>query len=498
MEAILTLDIGSTSMRAVHHDLAGKPLCTYRRSTVPTYRESGVVELDCTKLVGDLLSLLKESATYCKEHSILLLAISVTAQRSSVVPVNGKGEPLAPFIMWHDKRTIPLCLELSPDQDWVYDRTGLRISPVLSAVKMSWIRRNMVGVYANTAKLLGIQDVVIHALTGLFVTDESLASNTTLLNLHSRDWDRDLLEFFSVRREHLCDLVSPGSVCGKTTDKLQKLTGISGGTPVVTAGGDQQSAALGLGIISPGKLKCTTGTGSYLVAYSDSPVFDEKKRFLCKIGAIPGSYNIEAGMLTSGAVYRWFIQQFFGDGSDLANVAECNEEVSASPAGAGGVTLLPHFEGSGAPHWNPEDCGVFHGLKLSSTRGDMARAVLEGIVMEMNENISLFRQKVGPVEEIYVSGGMTAFDVYNQLQADIFGSEVILHSNRESASLGAWISATVAIGVCTSYEEALSILKRPETERRFSPVPAMTEVYSGLIRKRRQLYQALQSIPKVD
>ena len=213
--------------------------------------------------------------------------------------------------MWHDKRTVPLCHELKHYEDLVYSTTGLRISPVFSAVKMSWIRKEQPDLYRKTAKMLGVHDLALFTLCGRFVTDHSLASNTSLLNLNTRQWDQELLDIFSVdqRISVISFLPAPSAARPRA---ICRQTGIAEGTPVVTAGGDQQCAALGLGVTSVGKLKCTTGTGSYLIAHADSPVIDEKKSFLCKIGAIPGSYNLEAGMLTTGTVYRWFLEQFYG------------------------------------------------------------------------------------------------------------------------------------------------------------------------------------------
>ena len=495
MDSIMTIDIGSTSMRAILHDNHGAVIHKCRRSTVPHYKSGGTrVELNAHTLVDNLLSLVKESSHYCQNNNVSPVAISVTSQRSSVVPVDSRGEPLAPFIMWHDKRTVPICKELQQFEDPVYERTGLRISPVLSAVKMTWLRREEPEIYRQTAKLLGIHDLALHTLCGGFVTDHSLASNTNLLNLKSCEWDQELLQIFSVDKNHLCDLVPPGSICGKTSPDLQNKTGIAQGTPVVTAGGDQQCAALGLGVTSEGKLKCTTGTGSYLVAHVNQPVIDEKKRFLCKIGSIPGSYNLEAGMLTTGTVYRWFLEQFYGGQEDGAELETANQEVLASPPGANGILMLPYFEGSGAPYWNPNDTGMFYGLKLSSTRADMARSVLEGIVMGMAENVSLFREKLGKVSQICISGGMTQFDAYNQLQADVYGSEVALYPNRESTSLGAWISAAVTCGIYSSYDEAFRTVQPTGSERIYSPDPQTNRFYHELNQKRQKLYTLSQAL----
>ncbi len=493
-EFILTIDIGSSSMRAIVHDDNGAVLHKCRRSTVPDYSSGGTrVELDANAIVDSLLSLLKESNDYCKEKNKSPIALSITSQRSSVVPVNRQGEPLAPFIMWHDKRTVPLCRELQAHENLVYQTTGLRISPVFSAVKMTWLRREQPEIYRKTAKMLGIHDLALFTLCGAFVTDQSLASNTNLLNLKTCAWDQELLDIFSVDQAHLCNLVAPGSICGRTSRNLQQKTGIAEGIPIVTAGGDQQCAALGLGVTTVGKLKCTTGTGSYLIAHADSPIIDEKKRFLCKIGAIPGSYNLEAGMLTTGTVYRWFLEQFYRGDSAEAVIETANAEVLSSPPGANGILLFPYFEGSGAPYWNPQDTGMFYGLKLSTTRADMARAVLEGITMGMAENVSLFKEKLGKVSQICISGGMTKFAAFNQMQADVYGSEVVLYPNPEATSLGAWMSAAVTCGLYDSYDEAFRKVQPEGAERLFVADREMHRFYSGLNQQRGRLYKAIQT-----
>jgi glycerol kinase len=469
MDTILTIDIGSSSMRAIHYDSSGLALHLCSRSTVPDYKADKSVELDAGRLVSALISMLSESQEFCREHNHTIGAISITSQRSSVVAVDSSAKPLLPFIMWHDKRTIPICQELQQYEDRVYSLTGLRISPVLSAVKMTWLARHRPEIIKKTAKLLGIQDLAIYSLCGEFVTDHSLASNTTLLDLRSRAWSQELLELFEVNPSHLCDLVPPGSICGHTSTALRQLTGIQQGTPIISAGGDQQCAALGLGIIEEGRLKCTTGTGSYLIAHADRPVLDEQKRFLCKIGAIPGSYNLEAGLLTTGTIYRWFMEQFYRETPSDSAIEEINKEVLASPPGANGVLMLPHFEGSGAPHWNPKDTGMFYNISLSTTRGDMARAVLEAIVMEMAENVVLFKEKIGDISGICASGGMTSFAPYNQLQADIYGSTVSRYQDTQSTALGAWISAAVSCGLYQTHEQAFNRTRSTGSEQLFTP-----------------------------
>lgn len=501
MKTILTIDIGSTNMKAVLHDDRGGMIHLCSRSTRPEYLAGEQVELDALKLRTQLFSLFNESQASMAREGFELAAISLTAQRSSVVPVDNEGEPLAPIIMWHDKRTAIICDALREHEERVFALSGMTISPAYSAVKMLWIRNNRPDIYGKTAKMLGIQDFVLHTLCGRFVTDTSLASSTNLLNIHTCQWDSELLDIFSVDGKHLCDLVVPGTVCGETTKKFCRQTGIPHGVPVISAGGDQQCGALGQGVLSPGKLKCTTGTGSYLLAFAEAPVIDAKKRFVCKVGAIPGTYCLEAGIFTTGTVYRWFVEQFYKevvvreDDTDGSRAFEAiNREVIQSPPGANGVTMLPHFEGSGAPHWNPADRGCFYNLKLSTTRGDLARAILEAIVMETSENIQLFKRFVGPVDLVSVAGGMTAFDLYNQLQADIFATKVSVYPYTEATALGAWISAAVTCELFASHDEAFQSAQLNSEGKIFTPDPTQISLYEEICTQRKSLYQALRCL----
>ncbi len=494
MQTILTIDIGSTNMKAALHNAVGGVVHTCNRGTRPDYLPEKQVEMDANRLRSQLIALLSESYAHIESQGLKLDAISVTAQRSSVVPVDAKGNPLAPIIMWHDKRTTPLCDQLKKHEDKVFDLSGMTISPVYSAVKMLWLKQHRPDVYKKTAKMLGIHDFAIFNLCGEFVTDQSLASSTNLLNVHTFQWDPELLDIFEVNRSHLCDLIPPGSICGKTTTALFQLTGLPAGTPVISAGGDQQCGALGQGVIAPGKIKCTTGTGTYVLAFAEKPVIDSQKRFLCKVGAIPETYCLEAGILTTGTVYRWFMEQFYketGDGKDFEAV---NQEVMQSPPGANGVLMLPHYEGSGAPFWNPTDTGAFYNIKLSTTRADMARAILEAIVMETRENIQLFTENVGKADRISVAGGMTNFDFYNQLQADIFALPVIIYPNSEATALGAWISAAVTCGLFGSYDEAFETAQLTGEEKVFSPDKKQSVLYKGIYAERKALYHALRSL----
>ena len=492
MKGIITVDIGTSSMRAILYDADGGVIDVRQRENQPEYFTDGRVEQDPAAWQNVLCDVLKACAACAAAKGIEPLCVSVTAQRSSVIPVDAEGVPLHPAIMWQDRRSADLARAMEAHDPLVYRKTGLKISPVFSALKMTWLRRQHPGLWQKTHKMIGIQDWVLYLLTGRFVTDHSFGSRTNLLDLEKRDWDPELLSLFEVEPRMLCDLVAPGSIVGGLTPAMARATGLVAGLPVVSAGGDQQCAALGLGLFSGERAVSNTGTGSYLIGHTDRPAFDEEMRLACNVSAVPGAYIVEAAVLTSGTIYRWFRESIIQPDDSGGNpFATMDAEAEAVSPGANGLLLLPHFKGCGAPYWDPEAKGVFFNMTLSTSRGEMARAILEGIAVEMKGSLELVETLCGKVGSVSVSGGMTKSDLFNQIQSDIFERPIVRFRNNEATSLGAWIAGAVAVGLEKSYSGAFARVGDAGSARTYQPDAANREIYSAQCRRSRALYQAL-------
>ena len=492
MKGIITVDIGTTSMRAILYDADGRVRQMDQRENVPEFFNDGRVEQDPAAWPAILFSVLRCCADVADSLGIEPVCISVTAQRSSVIPVDRAGTPLHPAIMWQDRRTAALALAMDDCNPLVYRKTGLKISPVFSAIKMTWLRRNRPDLWAQTYKMIGIQDWVLYLLCGRFVTDHTFGSRTNLLDLEERDWDSDLLTLFEVDVRMLCDLVAPGSIVGGLTPEMARSTGLRAGLPIVSAGGDQQCAALGLGLFSGERAVSNTGTGSYLIGHVDQPTLDAKMRLACNVSAVPGAYIVEAAVLTSGTIYRWFRESLFATG-DPANDSfdAINAEAERVLPGANDLLLLPLFKGSGAPYWDPESKGMFYNLTLSTTRGEMARAILEGIAVELKGSLELLETLCGTIRTVTVSGGMTKSDLFNQIQSDIFERPIVRFKNNEATSLGAWIAGAVATGLDSSYVGAFARATEGGASVTYRTNPANRDVYARQGRRSHALYQAL-------
>jgi xylulokinase/glycerol kinase len=358
---------------------------------------------------------------------------------------------------------------------------------------MLWLKQERAEVYSNAYKLIGVQDFVIYLLTNNFVTDWTQAARTMLLNINTFEWDEELIGITGVDKEKLCELKKPGSIAGGLSAEISHITGLKAGIPVIMTGGDQQSAALALNVLRPGFAEANTGTGSFVIAYSEKPVFDDYCRTLCSAAAVPGKWIAEAGILTTGTIYRWLKEEFYKDVQTKEGFEALNMEAKDVPIGANGVMVLPHFEGSAAPYWNPSAKGMFFNLSLGTKRGDIARAVLEGISLEIAENIVLIENLVGRIEMISVAGGLTNLELFNQIQADTSDKVVIRYENNEASSLGALISASVTLGVYLNYEEAFRRITTVEPVK-VPPVNENTIKYKSLMVRKKKLYEALNEM----
>ncbi len=490
MEHVLVVDVGTSSLKAMLYNSSGGLLFRSSQEYHSEVFHNNHVEQSALTWKEALLYTFKETGKFVQDKKIDVNAISVTSQRASVIPVNSEGQPLHKALMWQDKRSVEQCNQLSKHLSLkdIYLRTGLRLDPYFSAPKMMWLKENEPEIFKQTHKLLGVQDYVIYLLTNQFVTDWSQACRTMLMNISTFEWDEDLLAYSGISKDLLPELVAPGSVAGSLSQEIASITGVPAGIPVVIAGGDQQCAALALNVLRPGDAEANTGTGSFAIAYSDHPQFDKECRTLCSASAIPGKWIVEAGIFNSGSIHRWLKEEFYPEGEKVYDLM--NEEAEQSPVGANGVMMLPHFEGSAAPYWNPMAKGMFFNLSLASKRSDFTRAVLEGIALEIKDNLTLIENLTGDILMVSVAGGLTTLGLFNQIQSDTFDKLVIRYDNNEASSLGALMSAGVTMKIYEDYDSAFKKISAADPLL-YQPNMANTEKYAKLLKRKNALYQSI-------
>ena len=485
---VVVLDVGTSSMRGILADEHGRFLAVKQINYCPRYVTDRWIEQDAADFEKALTVIGKAMAEAAKEHHIQISCISVTSQRSAVIPVDRSGDPLMPAVMWQDTRNADIVKRLKTQDELVFSISGAGVNTVFSGSKMTWIRENCADVYGKLYKYMTIPSYLMFRMTGSYCMDYTYASRSNLLDLREKRWSAVLLELFRVKEEHLCTLIEPGTSVGTITREFAKATGLTQGIPVVSAGGDQQCAAMGQGAFKEGLVSVVAGTGAFLVTACDSFPQNLKRDITCNCSAVPGKYILETNVLTCASAFDWFRKMFYSDPQDYALI---NQELAEACAENSDEIVLPFFQGRSFGGWTPDAKAYFGNITLSTTRKEMLKALLQGIFLEVHNGILAFEEYV-PVKEAYISGGMTKSSVMNQLQADIYGIKLHRSKNSESTALGALMSALTAMGVCPDMDTAFMAVSSKD-EDIYVPDREKTAQYEKIRVEVNRLYRKIDS-----
>lgn len=483
---ILVLDVGTSSMRGILFSAEGTELaskqCLYRAD----YMENGWVEqnpLDWEKAMYEILRTISEKADAQK---LRIDGISITSQRSSVIPVDDSIRPLCRAIMWQDKRTADICKELECENERLLRLCGSTVNPVFTASKLTWIRRERPDVYEKTYKFLVVPDYLVYLLTGNLCTDYTYGSRTLLMNIRTCQWDEELMELFEVEKEKLCPLAEPGSICGYLSKKAADKTGCPQGIPVITSGGDQQCGAIGQGVVREGALSVTAGTGGFLITAIDEVPKELKPDVICNHSAIKNQYILESSVLTCSSAFDWFCRNFY----ENYTYEEINRIVEKTPAGADSVICVPYFQGHGAPDWNSQARAVFSGITLHTKKSDLLRALLEGICYEIANGIDIMKNYVD-IQHILINGGLTNSEVFNTIQCDVYGMDLIRRGKTDATARGALMVALTALEVYETVADAFETIRNQGEICDYHPNPENTKKYQECRAKMNELYDSV-------
>ena len=370
-----------------------------------------------------------------------IAAIGITNQRETTILWDrSSGRPVANAIVWQDRRTAPACgaLKEAGREPLIRARTGLVLDPYFSATKIGWLLQHLPGLRrrAEHGELAfgTVDSFLVWRLSAgtVHVTDASNASRTLLYDLEARAFTDELTGLFGVPRALLPTVVG----CAEIVARTRGVPGLPDGIPVAGLAGDQQAALFGQDCLSPGDVKCTFGTGAFvLMNVGDAPVRSESG-LLCTVAwRIDGrtAYALEGSAFVAGALVQWL-----RDGLQIIDRAGEIEALARSVPDSGGVLIVPALAGLGAPHWRPEARGIITGITRGTTRAHIARAALEAIALQTVELIAAMRADARrPMNQMRVDGGASANDLLMQLQADFLGAPVVRPAMVESTALGA-------------------------------------------------------------
>lgn len=461
MKYIIAIDAGTTSSRAILFDKKGHQIGVAQYEFTQFFPQNGWVEHDANEIWESqkkaIHDLIKQTGVQDEE----IAAIGITNQRETTIIWNKEtGEPVGNAIVWQDRRTASICTELKQKHEATFiAKTGLVLDPYFSGTKIKWIldQDPKFKKQAAEGKLAfgTVDSWLIWKLTdgNTHVTDVTNASRTLLFNIHTLDWDDELLEILDIPKAILPKVVSCSEVVGETSVKCigQQIT-ISG------IAGDQQAALFGQLCWESGDVKNTYGTGCFCIMNTGSKAIVSKNKMLTTIGYQIGgktTYAIEGSVFIAGALIQWLRDE-------LSMVSESSqiETLAKTVSDNGGITFLPSLTGLGAPYWEPSATGGILGITRGTKKGHIARAALEAIALRSHELVNAMQKDANTnFSVLKVDGGASQNNLLLQIQANVLNTKVVRPEITETTALGAAFFAGLAVGFWKSQEEIQTVWK---------------------------------------
>lgn len=496
---VISLDQGTTSSRAIAFDSEGHKYSVYQKEFAQHFPRPGWVEHDPMDILSSQMEVMRLVAEdICREgctpqaenHEPVICAIGITNQRETTIVWDAStGRPVYNAIVWQDRRTAAYCASFADKEDMIKAKTGLLIDPYFSATKIRWILDNVPGAREKAQKgelRFGTVDSwLVWNLSGgkAHVTDVSNASRTMIFNIHTLQWDKELLELFGIPESMLPKVCSSSEIYGYTHVCGRDI-------PIASVIGDQQSALFGQMCVHKGDIKNTYGTGCFLLMNTGEKAIQSKNRLLTSVAWKIGdsvNYVLEGSVFVAGAAVQWL-----RDGLGIIKSAAEIEDLAARVDSTDGVYFVPALTGLGAPYWNADAKGIICGITRGTTSAHIARAALEGIAFSVADVVDAMNADITDANDnaaaphdpsndntadsqmpgnskacniLKVDGGASRNNLLMQIQADILGVKVVRPQECETTALGAAYLAGLATGV---WQDIASLEKQWEQEKSFT------------------------------
>jgi xylulokinase len=503
---ILAHDLGTTGNKATLFDAAsGRAVAKTLGAYETDYVRTSWAEQD----PADWWRAVRESTRELLATSGIapsdITVVGFSGMMMGAVVVNSAGAPLRSAIIWADQRATAEA-ELLADRcgfEDVYRRTGHRPSASYTGPKILWIQRHQPDIYERTHKILQAKDFVAYKMSGVFATDYSDASGTNLYDLDQRDWAEDVIEAIGLDVAKLPPAYPSSTVIGEVTHEAAAETGLLAGTPIVIGGGDGACATVGAGCVHPGEAYNYIGSSSWIAVTAEKPLYDPQMRTFTFAHLDPDLYFPTGTMQCAGGSYDWLEKLLRcppsypprregGGAGEVTLHEQLSAAAEAVEPGAGGLLFLPYLIGERSPHWNPDARGAFVGLTMSHDRAEMARAVMEGVALNLRTILEAFLEQGARIREMRLIGGCARSALWRQILADVYELPILRPALlAEATSLGAAIAAGVGAGLYPDFGVAHDFVR---TERAEQPDPARSQRYLALYGRFRRTYAVLEPI----
>ena len=496
---VVGLDIGTTGAKGAVIRLDGKVVSEAYREYICEYPRPNWAEQDVDLIVGKALECCREAVGSSGLDPSAIASLAISAQRCCAVFVDAQGRLVRPMISWQDNRTHEEVEEIRakmPAEEF-YDTTGMPLTTTWIVSKILWVRKNEPEKWKRVAKVVQLQDYALKTLGAEeWFDDVSDAGFYGLWNPYTFEWSGKLLSALALDKSLFPKPSASGTRVGGVSAAAAERCGLRAGTPLCVGAGDQNSAAIGAGIVHKGFLSVSLGTGGLAAAYLDSPFRDPNRKAMVDNHAVYGKWQLEGLQSGAAGVFRWFRDEVAALEKETAakegkNVyARLNEMIASTPAGAKGLVLLPYLASATTPRWNPHARGTLLGLTFAHDRASLARCFMEGITLEVRDMVNSMAAAGIPIEQVRILGGATKSELWNQMQADVYNRPVETLKMTDAALMGAALCAAVGVGEFQGIAEGAE--RMVQVDRKYLPDAKNVKLYDEIYGVYCLAYEALE------
>ncbi len=496
MSFYLGIDIGTTGTKTLLIDREGV-VHAEASAEYPLHQpKAGWTEQDPEDWWKATIKTVRKVMRLAKRKPAEVRAIGLSGQMHGSVFLDKQDAVIRPALLWNDQRTAAECDEITQRAGGRKALIKMVANPALTgftAPKILWLRNNEPKHFDRLAKVLLPKDEIRRRLTGEYASEVSDASGTLLLDVVKRNWSKKLLGKLELDADLLPPVFESEDVTGTLTTAAAKQLGLTTDCKVVGGAGDCAAGAVGNGVVRSGVLSTSVGTSGVMFVHSDQPEYDATGRLHTFCHAVRGKWHMMGVNLTSGGSLQWWVDSILQglSGIDSKQRYEAaTREAAAAAAGSGGLLFLPYLNGERTPHADPQARGAFVGLNTTHTRGQLTRAVMEGVTFALRDSLEIIQSMGVPVREIRASGGGSKNPLWRQMQADVFGKKVGTLEVEQGPAFGVALLAAVGDGAYKSIEQACkATIKVADT----TPADrAATKTYNALFPIYRNLYGSLK------
>ncbi len=492
------IDIGTSGSKAAIIDLEGNIISSGYKEYSCTYPKPNWVEQDPKMVVLSAMEASKEAVSKSGINPKEIISLSISSQRSCTIFIDKGGNPIGPMISWQDNRTNKEVKDIESKIRSLeyYNITGLPNNTTWILSKILWMKKNQPKSWEKVSKIIQLQDFALRMFgADDYYDDLPDAVFFGVFDIEEQDWSERLLKLFNISKDMLPKLVASGTKIGTIPDDIAEKTGFSSSTILCVGAGDQNSAAIGAGIIDSGYFSVSIGTAANVITYLDNLYKDPVGKNMVTTHAINGKWQLEGYQSGAASIYNWFkdeialLEKSFANsrGSDVFE--ELNKLAMKAPPGARGLVFLPFLASATAPKWNPDARGTLLGLTFAHGRSCITRSIIEGIVLGVKDMLVSLLHSGIKLKAIRILGGTTKSDFWNQIQADMYGIEVETLSVNHAAILGAAILAGVGSGIFKDIKEG--VVQMVKISKKYKPIKKNVITYNRLYDIYNNVYSAL-------